>query len=236
VPEQLASAARLHFQNMSIPSSPLAWASLLCIAGAAGVLVHFLVRRPPLELRTKLVLALGLGLLPLLAALTTTVEGMERTTERQFCGSCHVMQAHVQDAENPDSTSLASRHARNPFFGARNCYVCHADYGLVGYPTTKLNGLKHVYHYYLGDYHALTLEQALPRLHLYKPYDNTNCRQCHSGEDPLWLEVPEHVSLSAELRSNEISCASGGCHGYAHPFSKPARTAPVSSPEERREP
>jgi cytochrome c-type protein NapC len=205
---------------MQLPSSVLAWASLLGIAGAAAILLRQLVLSPPLHLRTKLLLALGLAVLPLFAAVTTTVEGMQRTTERDFCGSCHVMQAHVADAEDPASLSLASRHARNPFFGSRNCYVCHANYGLIGYPMTKLNGMKHVYHYYLGEYGELSLEQALPKLHLYEPYDNVNCRQCHSGLAPLWKEVPEHAALGEALFEGSVSCASGGCHGYAHPFSK----------------
>lgn len=205
---------------MSLPSSPLAWVSLAFIVLAAGALVYYLVRSPPLDLRTKLALGVGLGLFPLLATVLSSVTGMQRTTEREFCGSCHVMGAHLSDAEDPTSSSLAARHGRNPFFGDHNCYVCHADYGMVGYALTKLNGMKHVYHYYLGGYRELSLEDALPRLHLYKPYDNGNCKQCHSGSVPLWRSVPEHVSLEQELESNRVSCASSGCHGYAHPFSK----------------
>lgn len=165
-------------------------------------------------------LALGLGLFPILAAATSTVAGMQRTTEREFCGSCHVMGGHLRDAEDPASTSLAARHARNPFFGEHNCYVCHADYSMIGYALTKVNGMKHVYHYYFSGYREQTLEQGLASIRLYQPYDNDNCRQCHSGQLPLWRSVPEHVLLEPQLRTNEVSCASQGCHGYAHPFSK----------------
>jgi hypothetical protein len=35
-----------------------------------------------------------------------------------------------------------------------------------------------------------------------------------------WREVPEHISLKKELDSNLVSCASAGCHGFAHPFFK----------------
>lgn len=219
---------------MTLPSSPLAWASLLCVAVAGGILLHFLIKAPPLNLKTKLSLALGLGLFPALAATTSTVAGIQRTTERDFCGSCHVMGAHLADAEDPTSTSLAARHARNPYFGDNNCYVCHADYSMVGYALTKLNGLKHVYHYYLSGYRDQSLEEALTQIRLYKPYDNGNCMQCHSGQGPLWRKVPEHVPLQPALGANTVSCSSEGCHGYAHPFSKAFQTAD-SSPLEQAE-
>ncbi len=204
------------------PITLLGFACVVCALIAAGILMHFLIRRPALTLPTKLRLALGFGVFPLLAAAANTADGMHATTERKFCGSCHVMEMHVADAEDPDSSSLASRHARNPFFGDRNCYVCHADYGMLGYPLTKLNGMKHVLAYYTEGFLDETVEQAISRIHLYKPYDNDNCMQCHSGTLPRWRKVPEHVSLEPQLQDNSVSCASTGCHGVAHPFSKPA--------------
>jgi cytochrome c-type protein NapC len=71
----------------------------------------------------------------------------------------------------------------------------------------------------------MTAEEALPKLHLYKPYDNGNCRQCHSMQGPHWKKVPEHRSLAEALVKNQVSCASAGCHGVAHPFSKPPSEA-----------
>jgi hypothetical protein len=29
--------------------------------------------------------------------------------------------------------------------------------------------------------------------------------------------------MEAELAANKVSCASAGCHGFAHPFTKEAR-------------
>lgn len=192
---------------------------------AAAILVRHLVKRPPLDLRAKLALLLGLGVLPALAAVTSTVAGMEATTHREFCGSCHVMDAHFRNASDPGAESLAARHSRNPFFGDRSCYVCHANYGMYGYPLTKAGGMRHVYEYYLGGYQQMSLEKALKVIHLRKPYDNLNCRQCHTTTGSDWRRVPDHGSLKAELDSNQVSCASGGCHGFAHPFSKPANVA-----------
>lgn len=188
---------------------------------ALAILAHHLWAKPVLNLRSKLWLLLGLGLLPAISAGASTAENLHAATERKFCGSCHVMQAHVDDAGDLHSSSLAARHGRNPYFGDQNCYVCHADYGMFGYALTKMNGMKHVYEYYFGGYSAMTLQQALDKIHLYKPYDNKNCMECHSGTLDIWRKVPEHVALLSDLQSNRVSCASGGCHGHAHPFSKP---------------
>ncbi len=197
---------------------------------AAVILVFHLVKQPALDLRYKLVLLLGLGVLPAISAASSTVTGIEHTTDRAFCGSCHVMGAHATDAANLGSQSLAARHSRNAFFGERSCYVCHADYGMFGYALTKLGGLRHVYLYYLGGYRSMPLEQAKREIHLIKPYDNGNCRHCHTTTLSDWRRVPEHESLKAALASNQVSCASAGCHGYAHPFTKPAESSSVSNP------
>ncbi len=199
----------------------LGFVALGCAALAAAILIGYLIKRPVLDLRAKLALFLGLGVLPGLAAAASTVVGMERTTDREFCGSCHVMDAHFKDAVDPQRQSLAARHSRNPFFGEHSCYVCHADYGMYGYAMTKTGGMRHVYEYYLGGYKNLSLEQALKVIHLRKPYDNQNCRQCHTTTLEGWRSVPDHDALKTELFSNKVSCASTGCHGFAHPFDKP---------------
>lgn len=204
----------------SVHSSWLGSATLLAAGGAATILLTFLVRRPALNLSMKLWLLLGIGALPALAAATSTVSGMEATTHREFCGSCHVMTGHYLDSSNPKSQSLAARHSRNPFFGDQACYVCHADYGMYGYPLTKAGGMRHVYLYYFGGYRQMSDAEADRKIHLRKQYDNLNCRQCHTTTAKVWQSVPDHEALRAELNSNRVSCASAGCHGFAHPFSK----------------
>jgi cytochrome c-type protein NapC len=203
-----------------VHAEPLSIITIVAAAAAAVILVRHLVLSPRLDLRVKLLLFLGLGVLPAISAGASTVAGMEATTHRSFCGSCHVMSAHFDDTKSPVSQSLAARHSRNPFFGDRSCYVCHADYGMYGYVLTKAGGLRHVYLYYFGGYDKMSLQQAEKEIHLVKPYDNTNCRQCHSGTVHDWKKLPDHRSLDAELAANRVSCASAGCHGYAHPFTK----------------
>jgi cytochrome c-type protein NapC len=212
-----------------IALNPLDGVALLSAAVAAIILFTYLVRRPALHLRWRLWLFLGLGILPAIAAASSTVAGMQATTERPFCGSCHVMTAHARDAADPSSQSLAARHSRNPSFGEHSCYVCHADYGMYGYALTKAAGMRHVWFYYFGGYRSMSLEQAKKTIHLIKPYDNGNCRQCHTTTLKDWKRVPDHESLKAELDSNRVSCASAGCHGYAHPFTKSAQAPAVTS-------
>lgn len=204
--------------SMSLP----AVLTLICAAAAALILLHYLIRRPRLDARVRMRLLFGLGVLPAAAAAASTAYGMHRTTERSFCGSCHVMSKHLSDAEDPASTSLAARHARNAMFGGTNCYVCHADYGMLGYPLTKLTGMKHVYHYYLGDYGDMPMDQALKEIRVVKPYPNSNCMQCHSGGLDSFKNVREHRALEEDLLTNKVACASAGCHGYSHPFNKDA--------------
>jgi len=197
-------------------------------AGLAALLVlWFLIRRPALTNATKLVLLLAIGVLPLMTAATGNVAGFEATKQRTFCASCHVMTPYGNDSTDPHSTTLAARHARNDLIGDENCYACHADYGMYGTVVTKLGGLRHVY-LYVKDYRNVSLEEARRTIHIRKPFQNATCMHCHSTEVPAWNAVKEHASLLDRIRLGTVSCASSGCHGPAHPFSKEpfAKAAP----------
>jgi cytochrome c-type protein NapC len=207
-----------------IVNRPLTLIALACAALAAAILITFLIRRPPLVGSTKLWLLFGLGIFPLGVAMAGNVEGFHATKQRQFCGSCHVMVPHASDSDDLKSSSLASRHARNNFFGEENCYVCHADYGMFGTVLTKLGGMRHVYEYVM-HYRNVSLEVAKETIHLYKPYPNANCMQCHTTNLDLWMKVPDHKSSLTDVRDGRVSCASAGCHGFAHPSTKPASSA-----------
>lgn len=215
--------------------SPLAGLTVLVAVVATAILVVYWVRQPRLDLKWRLLLFAAIALLPTVAAGTSTTEAMGATSTREFCGSCHVMGAHYRDAVDPDSMSLAARHTRNDAFGEHSCYNCHAEYGMFGYPLTKMNGLRHVWHYYFGEYGSMTLDEALAVLHTVKPYPNENCLHCHSGLGKIWLSVPDHAAVEAEVRSGKVSCASVGCHGAPHPDTVEARAklAPVQvAPEQ----
>jgi len=193
--------------------------ALGCSLVGVAIAAVYLLRRPPMDLATRLWLVLGLGILPLGTAFAGSASGMHASKQRHFCSSCHVMHAHTGDANDPLSQTLAARHSRNPSFGEESCYACHADYGLFGTVVTKMTGMVHVAHY-LEEFHSVSLEDALPRLHLFSPYPNRNCMQCHTATNEIWRAVPDHAAALPHLQSGEVSCASAGCHGYAHPFTK----------------
>jgi cytochrome c-type protein NapC len=198
-------------------ASPFAVVALALAVTSAAIIVVYLVRRPPLDRTTKVWLLTGLGVLPISVAAIGNVSGFEATKERQFCGSCHVMTPHERDSEDPMSTSLAARHARNAMFGSENCYACHANYGMFGTVVTKAGGMRHVWLYYT-QYRSTPIEEAKKTIRLVEPYPNDNCMQCHSTEDMLWLKTPDHRSSLEDVRAGRVSCASRGCHGLSHPF------------------
>jgi cytochrome c-type protein NapC len=202
--------------------SEIDWIGGLSVGSAvlAGViLVVHLVRRPRFNASTKLWLLLGLGVFPITSAGTANVSGFKATQSRKFCGSCHVMEPHAQDSEDRTSKSLASIHARNESFGHDNCYACHKDYGMYGYVMTKLGGMGHVY-YYLTEYHDMPLDESKHAIRIKRPLPNENCMSCHTTTAPRWLSIGDHASSLEAVRSGTVSCASPGCHGYAHPGTK----------------
>lgn len=199
--------------------APLSLFALACAAGAALILLRYLVKRPPLGPATKVWLLVGLGVLPISSALAGNVQGFETTKERQVCNSCHVMNEHVADSNDPTSQSLASRHSRNKLFGLENCFMCHQDYGMYGTVTTKMGGMKHVWMYYT-KYINIPASESKKTIRIYTPFPNDSCMQCHSTRLDVWKRVVEHAGLLEEVRSNRVACASGGCHGFAHPFTK----------------
>lgn len=210
---------------MSIFSDPFLAGALVCAVLSAALILWFLIRRPLLTRSTKILLLFGIGLFPLATAGSGNIAGYHATKTRRFCSSCHVMTPYGDDSADPKSTSLAARHARNHLFGEENCYACHADYGMFGTITTKLGGLRHVYEYTF-NYRNMPLEQSLRTIHIRKPFPNSTCIHCHSTETPLWNAIPEHVSLLDRVRDGRVSCASEGCHGPSHPFSKAKKEAP----------
>jgi hypothetical protein len=193
--------------------------AVVSAAVAAGLLVLHLVRRPALDGSTKIRLLLALGVLPISAALSANVAGFQATQARTFCGSCHVMIPHASDSEDRASTSLAAIHARNHVFGADNCYTCHKDYGMYGYVLTKMGGMRHVW-LYLTEYRSMPLETSKHDIRIRAPLPNDNCMGCHTSTAPRWLAVSDHASSLESVRSGRTSCASPGCHGYAHPVTK----------------
>jgi nitrate/TMAO reductase-like tetraheme cytochrome c subunit len=200
----------------------MGWVSVVSAGIAGAILLVHLVRRREVTATTRLWLLLGLGVLPIVTAGTANVAGFEATQSRKFCGSCHVMIPHAEDSGDPKSLSLAAVHARNEYFGQNNCYTCHKDYGMYGYVLTKMGGMRHVY-LYLTEYRSMPLAESKTAIRILKPLPNANCMHCHTTTAPAWLAVPDHASSLESVKSGKLSCASVGCHGFAHPMTKLGR-------------
>lgn len=197
----------------------MAWVSIGSAVIAAAILLSFLFRRPVLDGTTKLWLLVGIGVLPITSAGTANVAGFKATQSRTFCASCHVMTPHASDSSEPHSQSLSSIHARNEYFGQDNCYTCHKDYGMYGYVLTKMGGMRHVW-LYATKYHSMPLEEAKHDIRVVKPVPNSTCTNCHTTTAPRWVAIGDHASSLSKVRDGSLSCASAGCHGYAHPATK----------------
>lgn len=197
----------------------MAWVATGAAILGIILLIGYLIHRPPLNGATKLGLFFALGVLPIIAMLVGNVASFQHSSKRPFCGSCHVMHPYTDDSADPESQTLAARHARNDLFGNKNCYMCHQDYGMFGTIVTKMGGMRHVWEYYT-EYNEYSIEEALEKIELYEPYTNAACMNCHSTTLKGYLEIGAHRGLLEEVRSGEASCVSAGCHGPAHPFSK----------------
>jgi nitrate/TMAO reductase-like tetraheme cytochrome c subunit len=198
---------------------PLVVSTIVLAALGAGIMIWFLIKKPALVTATKLLLLAGILIFPVGAAFTGNLRGYTVSQDREFCSSCHVMEPWTDDSNDNTSKSLASMHARNPLFGERNCYRCHEDYGMFGTILTKVNGMNHMYHYYAA-YQGMPIDEALRRIALYKPYNNATCMHCHSTRTEGFAAVKDHQGADEDVRAGKVSCASEGCHGPAHPFSK----------------
>lgn len=197
-------------------------AALVPAALATGIILWYLVKRPPIYARVTIVAMLfGLGVFPIGTATVGNLKGFEETKQVDFCAGCHVMEPWVSEARNPEGETLASFHTRNQHNGPEACYACHADYSMYGTLLTKMQGSKHMWLYWTDGYYAMSEEEAVAKIHISKPFPNSNCMQCHSTQLPGWNDEPEHGAVVEEVRSGETSCASNGCHGPAHGVKPP---------------
>jgi hypothetical protein len=74
---------------------------------------------------------------------------------------------------------------------------------------------------YYTRYRGVSADDAKKTIALYKPFPNAACMECHSSTVELWKAVPDHKASLDDVRADRVSCASDGCHGYAHPNARP---------------
>jgi cytochrome c nitrite reductase small subunit len=130
----------------------------------------------------------------------------EGVKEVKSCAKCHVMRPMVNDMNDPKSTTLAARHARNGWIAKQQCYACHTDYGLAGTLKAKMDGYRHLARYTTGTYSE--------PIEFRGTYNNQNCLDCHE-ETVKFQGVTSHGTVLERLRTSSMSCLN--CHGRAHP-------------------
>ena len=155
----------------------------------------------------KLLLWLGLLVIPVTVSLAGTSVGIERSSNTQFCLSCHEMEDYGRSLFVDNSAALAAVHYQNRSIPREStCYACHTDYAMFGDVKAKLNGLMHVWVHYT--------KQVPEKITLYQPYPDHNCLHCHA-DARNYLEVDAHRENDAVSGAQKKkSCLS--CHQLAH--------------------
>jgi cytochrome c-type protein NapC len=188
--------------------------------GPTGVLVSLIVLtivlaavslvRPSITLGVtgKIFAFVALFVLPALCIITGMSTHMQRSEQTQFCISCHAMAPYGQSLYVDNPKYIPAQHFQNHRVPAdMACYSCHADYTIYGTLNDKLQGITRIYKQYVST--------PPNPIHLRGGYNNAQCLHCHAGARNF-QENPVHMAMMDSLRTNQMSCNSGGCHDTVH--------------------
>ncbi len=173
-----------------------------------GLILYVLVyhRRTPLGQTALWLHLLSLCVIPVFLIFLGSLVAYKEGETKAFCGSCHAaMGPYVNDLSDPNSASLAAIHHQNRFIQENHCYSCHVGYGLAGTMEAKIDGLWHMYYFFIGGYPQ--------RIKLSKPYNSANCLRCHEGSKKFEGNKV-HATIMTALKSKKASCLF--CHAEAH--------------------
>lgn len=183
----------------------------------------------------------ALFVLPLLVTALGVSAHLEKAKSTEFCLSCHEMEPYGESLHLADPSYLAANHFLNNRVPRDHaCFTCHTTYTMFGDVKAKTNGLVHLWVHYTGKV------PANGEIELYSPYQNRECLYCH-GAARTYLEDQNHIDMSVEIASGEVSCLE--CHGPVHdvesvagaerwspstaaaapPAEEPAETAPAET-------
>ncbi|WP_058912095.1 NapC/NirT family cytochrome c [Entomohabitans teleogrylli] len=158
-------------------------------------------------------LLLGAILGAVLLAGTATV--MHKTSDTEFCVSCHTMQQPLAEYQG-------SVHFQNPKGIRAECADCHVPHQPLDYLTTKIGALKDVWGEMTGKidtpekYEAHKLAMAQSVWDTLKKNDSATCRSCHD------YKAMDILAQSPEARQQHPVAIKEGetcidCHkGVAH--------------------
>lgn len=159
----------------------------------------------------KFISLFTLGIFPVFWGTGVVFHNLEQVKTVEFCSQCHVMTPYVESLDVDDDEAISAIHYQNNWVPQKEaCYSCHTNYTMFGPVNAKLNGLLHLYVYYIKG--------APDKITLYDEYKNSNCLRCH-GPARRFAEVTAHSAgkdMQTKIRSGEKSCLSKGCHDIAH--------------------
>ena len=183
---------------------------VLCILGIVIVCytVFFRGKNFSNDNVSKWILLISFLILSPLAYIINFTVALERTKPVSFCNSCHVMNGYVEDLKNPDSEHIASLHYQNRWIADHQCYTCHTDYGIQGTIKAKMDGMRHIWAYYIAGYKKPVKYRGT--------YNNQMCLHCHEPVS-YYQEVPEHQENREAIESSKMSCFGLQCHVRPHP-------------------
>ena len=142
--------------------------------------------------------------------------GLKKTSETEFCLSCHTMQAPYEEYQG-------SVHFMNQKGIRAECKDCHIPEGGLDYLVTKLRASKDVYHQFITNkidtpeqYEAHRLEMAQTVWSQMKSNNSATCRSCHSMEAmDLQKQSSDAQKMHALAVKENQTCID--CHkGVAH--------------------
>lgn len=175
------------------------------------VIALVLVARPAITVARggKILAFLGLFILPVFAGLLGLDNHIERSKQTQFCLSCHIMEPYGKSLRVDDKSYIPAAHFQNNRVPREQaCYTCHTDYTLyTGGIKAKFRGLHHIYAQFIGTPHQ--------PVKLYQPFNNRECLHCHLGARSF-EEGTTHGAVMDDIKSNQLSCVSSGCHDMVH--------------------
>lgn len=172
------------------------------------VVIVLLIARPSITAAQgwKILAFIALFVLPILITVLGTSAHIENSKSTSFCLSCHVMEPYGESLRIDSAEHLPAQHFQNKLIPRdQACYTCHTTYTMFGDMNAKLQGLKHLYVYYLG-----TVPEPIE---LYAEYNNRECLHCHQGARAFEANE-DHSGLREDLVSNEFSCLD--CHSSVH--------------------
>jgi nitrate/TMAO reductase-like tetraheme cytochrome c subunit len=160
----------------------------------------------------KILAFLGLFIFPVLTGLLGFENHVERSKQTQFCLSCHIMEPYGRSLLVDDASHIPAAHFQNNRVPrGQACYTCHADYTLyTGGIKAKIRGLHHIYAQYIGTPHQ--------PIKLYQAFNNRECLHCHLGARNF-EQGATHNAMMDDIKNNQMSCMSSGCHDVVHDVS-----------------